>query len=372
MVEATLVFISTFPLLQPKMNTDACAKKRQSSKRLRPYKYLLSDLVPPAPYSAEERNEHAAQSAYPSELEISRSLPESKVAQGDFNPNVDINFSDGIPSVEQYLDPFETHFVNADCSYLSSLIHNDSAWCVEKMPVFGGGTYCSIRLQKNKRHHSAPERSPVAHVKCVVFKPRLLRAAQNLFTRSTLEEQLLFTWFTRYRDVLFGGRTVSNGVNLQKFGALHILNHILKTRDSILKNNSKIAGETQSEHSFFHPRDQGFTRAKVLVLLPTRQSCVRMLSTIVELYRPDQQENKKRFEDEFVTQHTSSTWAQPADFQELFEGNTDDLFRIGVKFTRKTVKYFSSFHESDLILASPLGLRNVIDPAVCVVLTMRV
>ena len=51
----------------------------------------------------------------------------------------------------------------------------------------------------------------------------------------------------------------------------------------------------------------------------------------------------------------------PPDHVEMFRGNVDDSFRIGVKYTRKSVKLFASFYQCDLIVASPLGLRMSIE-----------
>ena len=69
---------------------------------------------------------------------------------------------------------------------------------------------------------------------------------------------------------------------------------INRTRDRVVKDNYKLAkagSETDLEF-----RDQGFTRPKALFLLPTRNSCVRMVNMIRDLCDPDQQENRKRFE----------------------------------------------------------------------------
>ena len=53
--------------------------------------------------------------------------------------------------------------------------------------------------------------------------------------------------------------------------------------------------------------------------------------------------------------------AYPADHVQMFKGNIDDNFRIGVKVTKKAVRLFEKFYGADLIIASPLGLRMVIE-----------
>lgn len=85
-----------------------------------------------------------------------------------------------------------------------------------------------------------------------------------------------------------------------------------------------------------------------------------MVNAIRDLCETDQHENRKRFDDTFIDKDQKFGADRPADFKDLFEGSDDDMFRLGMKFTRKTIKYFSQFYNSDILFASPLGLRMAI------------
>jgi U3 small nucleolar RNA-associated protein 25 len=187
---------------------------------------------------------------------------------------------------------------------------------------------------------------------------------------------------------------------------LHILNHVLTSRGRIDRHNRRIQewekeqeervdpGEREAENPVW--RDQGFTRPTVLVLLPTRHCCYQFVQSLSSLLTASTAhvENMDRFQEEYgPTEDTSQfdeglTESQQrhrrkvlqkkgAEWNDLFGDNvnSDDDFKIGVALKPKgpkrrrdtnvgteterscSVKLFSDFYRSDLILASPLGLK---------------
>lgn len=144
-----------------------------------------------------------------------------------------------------------------------------------------------------------------------------------------------------------------------------------RKRRRVLKNNERLVhavkAGTQAPEDV---QDQGFTRPSVLVLLPFRSSAVRWLDSMIAHMPPPsfQVENMTRFRKEFglpegvVDKFASAEPdAYPRDHIETFEGNQDDNFRLGLKLTKKSVRLFTEFYGSDIIIASPLGLRISIE-----------
>ena len=72
--------------------------------------------------------------------------------------------------------------------------------------------------------------------------------------------------------------------------------------------------------------------------------------------------NKKRFMEEYSgdTLFMPKTNPKPDDYMATFAGNIDDNFKLGISLTKKSVKLYSDFYSSDIIIASPLGLRMII------------
>ncbi|XP_029317227.1 U3 small nucleolar RNA-associated protein 25 homolog [Cottoperca gobio] len=151
---------------------------------------------------------------------------------------------------------------------------------------------------------------------------------------------------------------------------LHVLNHVLKANSRVLAHNAllreqktqfKAGAEPQDE-----PRDQGLTRPKALILVPFRGGALRVVQTLISLLeikgRKIVVSNKKRFKEEFGEEADDKppNLQRPDDYSAIFSGNVDDHFRIGISIVRSSIRLYSPFYSSDIIIASPLGLRTVL------------
>ncbi len=72
--------------------------------------------------------------------------------------------------------------------------------------------------------------------------------------------------------------------------------------------------------------------------------------------------NKKRFYDEFNEKEDSNSSKdfRSDDFKQMFAGNIDDCFRLGISVMKKSMRLYAKFYAADIIVASPLGLRTII------------
>ena len=252
-------------------------------------------------------------------------------------------------------DPFEHHYVNVA---QEDLINANTDGHKQRQKAIATEILDGVKktwIASAEKLKPAPStRAPAdLHLK------RKLRDHAAVLTSSLdpLEKEFIAS-ISAYHDVVFNCRSARVSAKVHEICALHSLNHIFKTRDKVIKNNARLSQNSDGEA--LELRDQGFTRPKVLVILPTKQSCVRFVESIVKISAPDQQENKSRFLDTYSRDGEDEWQDKPPDFQELFGGNHDEDFRIGLKFTRKTIKYFSGFYNSDIIIGSPLGLMRTI------------
>ncbi|KAL0682425.1 hypothetical protein Bca4012_049272 [Brassica carinata] len=145
------------------------------------------------------------------------------------------------------------------------------------------------------------------------------------------------------------------------------LNHIFRARDLVKKNESKISKLSDGETPDDRFRDRGFTSPKVLILLPLRSVAFRVVNRLIQLTPEAHRgtvEHHGRFNDEFGCEEESDEKdddgkpSKPRDWEPLFgEGNNDDTFVLGIKYTRKSIRLYNDFITSDMIIDSPLGLQ---------------
>uniref|UniRef100_A0A8B9NZW0 U3 small nucleolar RNA-associated protein 25 homolog n=2 Tax=Apteryx owenii TaxID=8824 RepID=A0A8B9NZW0_APTOW len=177
----------------------------------------------------------------------------------------------------------------------------------------------------------------------------------------------LFCIMNTYRDLFYPERTaLTNGEEIRLAYCLHTLNHVLKANAQVLSNNAKRRDQKPGIDNDDY-RDQGLTRPKVLMVVPFRECALRIVHIFIRLLEVNNERkidvsNKKRFKGEFGSnpEEKPPNLKRPEDYEAVFAGNIDDHFRIGVAILQKSMRLYAPFYSSDIIIASPLGMRTII------------
>ncbi|NXC96136.1 DIEXF factor, partial [Certhia familiaris] len=177
----------------------------------------------------------------------------------------------------------------------------------------------------------------------------------------------LFCIMNSYRDLFYPERkALTNGEEIRHAYCLHALNHVLKANAQVLSNNARRRDRKPGTDTDDH-RDQGLTRPKVLMIVPFRECALRIVHIFISLLEVNDKKkidvsNKKRFKGEFGSdpEEKPPNLKRPEDYEAVFAGNIDDHFRIGVAILQRSMRLYAPFYSSDIIIASPLGIRTVI------------
>ncbi|KAJ2677945.1 rRNA-binding ribosome biosynthesis protein utp25 [Coemansia spiralis] len=250
-------------------------------------------------------------------------------------------------------DFMESHFADDD----SESMHRKLAVATQKEyktsmandPMFGP----MVLYNTSDEGLKEPNRRPL--------KQRLVKPFHKVNKGGDFTEfqRPFFSWLDQYRDVVFTARSSGREDEITTAYALHAMNHVMKARDRERKNNAKLAKAHASGKDVGELRDRGFTRPRVLILLPFRNSAYNVVKKLLKLASAEQELNSSRFEKEYgpSEDESNANKRKPADYQNTFAGNIDDAFRIGLQLHHRTVKLYSEFYRTDIIVASPIGLR---------------
>ena len=177
---------------------------------------------------------------------------------------------------------------------------------------------------------------------------------------------------------------ISDEDMIRRLYTAHCLSHVLRCRGRVLRND---AAQKAKEDNSDNAKDQGFSRARVLLLFPFKNiayEVVKMLQLLAVGASEGEKDvahvaNSERFETEFGagpdepksgpkdpgTEDGSEGYRiirtsqkQSQQHEHMFRGNIEDDFKLGIAISKKTMKLYTDFYASDIIIASPLGLKR--------------
>ena len=214
-------------------------------------------------------------------------------------------------------------------------------------------------------------------------------------------------FLSTFADVFWEGRDHVNDGEIIESLVIHAAVHVVRARSTLMKHNQKLkrkAGEIKSREGLSSKKkgdkkknqsevetivevpvayqDQGYTRPRVLILCPFRGTACKIVKAMKTfLGNTSTISQYKKFIDEFGSSDSDEVdeaeedelnKKKPADWTSLFKQNVDDDFKFGLQINPGQgkgsgvdkgayVRMYSDFYLSDVIIASPLGLRLVVE-----------
>ncbi|OCH93789.1 digestive organ expansion factor [Obba rivulosa] len=337
-------------------------------------KSLKRKLASEEPQRAEKLNKRRSLQFLPvdeDEPAKSASQPDAEQdGEGPENQENDQEAEDGADDeVQDSTDSYEAHF-GAHSAVLTPSAReavDRRAWTTFREKCGRLGTLMQVLPEGSSSTEWRKDRQKIPDKLREPFDGRQAKLPREL---AEMQNDLL-AMLSSQRDVYITRTTLDTHASMREAITLHALNHVTKKRRRVLKNNERLAHAAKSGASAPEDvQDQGFTRPSVLILLPFRSFALKWLNALTS-HTPSptyQIENRSRFEGEYGLPPnaidklaTAEPGAYPRDHVEMFKGNVDDSFRVGIKMTRKSVKLFADFYGCDIIIASPLGLRLSIE-----------
>jgi U3 small nucleolar RNA-associated protein 25 len=240
-----------------------------------------------------------------------------------------------------------------------------------------------------------------------LWKTKRKTVLSNIFSSQ------LLPYLSNYTDALIEGRDHNNDNDMLRILMTHVCTHIVSARAKQIKHNIKlkkrasdqlIAVETLNASVKSKSKknknkdklltadsaivqegmqDQGFCRPRILILCPLRNSAKECIDMIHEILGSNTNvSNLEKLHEEFdeiidsdddgEERKPNINSKKPDDWNAIFKGNIDDDFKMGIQVNPGQgkgngsdkgvyLRLFSDFFQSDIIIASPLGLRLVVE-----------
>jgi len=171
---------------------------------------------------------------------------------------------------------------------------------------------------------------------------RILKNKQNKSINNILKDEFLKNPDEEFLDSYIKSKELTNFSKNEFFKEFsYNIPKIKKILGEIKSNNTDESGNAIYEQI----KDQGYTFPRALILVPYKKHARLIVDEIIQIFKGGKwkgTKNKKKFKEEY----------SEAD-------SMNDCFRIGISFNyfENKIKFYESFEDADLIIASPLGVK---------------